>query len=411
MDKKEAKKKRLKRKIRLNIILIIISSLLCLVSTYAWFVGLSQVKVSMFDLSVQMADGMSISLDGVEFGNTIFINSNNYDSVGYSKANTWGLLSPVSTVGEIYTNGTMAFYKDKTINDDSIRPKTAGGYKVFSDRIDNRTLKNGETKVYSESDFYVTFDMFVKNTGGSDYSETVDIDSEEDIYLTTDSSVSVSNSGGVLGTGLENSVRVGFLELGRVDGSLETVSAIMDDFDCTGDKNTTIDDKQVKISKICRTPSIWEPNDNSHDSGAVTWFNEHCKIRTGSDTRLRDSYSNTPCDPISDNNYYTTYAINSEIDVEEGYGVDVYDGHNGYTDTIGTGNHQHLTPMTTFRSSFTGGLEDISLMKLAPNSITKIRVYIWLEGQDIDNYDFASTGKAVTVILGLSKDINATLED
>ena len=43
-------------------------------------------------------------------------------------------------------------------------------------------------------------------------------------------------------------------------------------------------------------------------------------------------------------------------------------------------------------------------MTLAPNSITKVRVYIWLEGQDVDNYDFAQLGKKVLVNFGFTKE-------
>ena len=43
-------------------------------------------------------------------------------------------------------------------------------------------------------------------------------------------------------------------------------------------------------------------------------------------------------------------------------------------------------------------------MTLAPNSITKVRVYVWIEGQDIDNYDFASLGAKISVNFGFTKE-------
>ena len=43
-------------------------------------------------------------------------------------------------------------------------------------------------------------------------------------------------------------------------------------------------------------------------------------------------------------------------------------------------------------------------MTLAPNSITKLRVYIFIEGQDVDNYDFASLGKKISVKFGFTKE-------
>ncbi len=43
-------------------------------------------------------------------------------------------------------------------------------------------------------------------------------------------------------------------------------------------------------------------------------------------------------------------------------------------------------------------------MYLAPNSVTKVRVYIYIEGQDIDNYDFAQIGKKISVKFGFTKE-------
>ena len=45
-----------------------------------------------------------------------------------------------------------------------------------------------------------------------------------------------------------------------------------------------------------------------------------------------------------------------------------------------------------------------TFMTLAPNSITKLRVYIYIEGQDIDNYDFASLGAKISVNFGFTKE-------
>ena len=43
-------------------------------------------------------------------------------------------------------------------------------------------------------------------------------------------------------------------------------------------------------------------------------------------------------------------------------------------------------------------------MTFAPNSITKVRIYVYIEGQDVDNYDFASIGKKIAVQFGFTKE-------
>ena len=50
------------------------------------------------------------------------------------------------------------------------------------------------------------------------------------------------------------------------------------------------------------------------------------------------------------------------------------------------------------------GVNRPEFIYLAPNSITKVRVYIWIEGQDIDNYDFASLGRKISVNFGFTKE-------
>ena len=45
-----------------------------------------------------------------------------------------------------------------------------------------------------------------------------------------------------------------------------------------------------------------------------------------------------------------------------------------------------------------------SLLHVAPSSITKIRVYIYLEGQDIDNFDLAAEYQTLKISFGLTKE-------
>ena len=50
------------------------------------------------------------------------------------------------------------------------------------------------------------------------------------------------------------------------------------------------------------------------------------------------------------------------------------------------------------------GTDRPTFITLAPNSITKVRVYVYIEGQDIDNYDFAQLGQAISVNFGFTKE-------
>ena len=67
------------------------------------------------------------------------------------------------------------------------------------------------------------------------------------------------------------------------------------------------------------------------------------------------------------------------------------------------------TQLTSF-DYFTDSEKDLkgtarpTFMTLAPSSITKVRVYVFIEGQDIDNYDFAQIGKQISVKFGFTKE-------
>ena len=242
---------------------------------------------------------------------------------------------------------------------------------------------------------------------------------EEAIYLTTNSSVTVAEAGGVQNTGIENSIRVAFAQIGRVEANTENVDNI------TGITCTDVDAgaDQVQVTGICRSAQIWEPNDTDHVQNAINWYNEACDERTGEDVNADASYSDrddddtTTCNPIADATAYSTYAISREIIV--GDNVNIYDGedYNTYTDTVidyatyaaadeDAREDYKLVDFPYFTDTMKNltGTDRPQFMTLAPNSITKVRVYVFLEGQDVDNYDFAQLGAKVSVNFGFTKE-------
>ena len=75
MKKRNTKhEKRLKR--------LIVTCLLCAiiltVSTYAWFIGMQVVNVNAFQVTVAAAEGLSLSLDGETFTDSVEIDGDSY---------------------------------------------------------------------------------------------------------------------------------------------------------------------------------------------------------------------------------------------------------------------------------------------------------------------------------------------
>ena len=360
------------------------------VSTYAWFIGMKTVNVTAFDVEIAAIDGLSLSLDGKHFGDTVTINESNYSDPGvtgtYSdNTNSWGGkgLIPMSTVGKIDTDSSNLILYEK-----GSFTASPGGYRVMASQVKNDT---------TEQDGYVAFDLFVKNLSGNAYYDTVDIKNEEGIYLTPQSVVK-TGAAGQKTAGIENSVRVAFAQIGRVVATEADTSKIQG-IDCTGGDG---------VSSICtnRDATIWEPNDTKHVNNAIQWYIKSCLKRTGADITAPGSFSGA-CGAVTDGTFVPTYAVSGEIDYTDQ--VDVYDGteYNGYTGSVAlTATKGKLMKVSTFTDTMKNlkGTERPELFYLAPNSITKIRVYIWIEGQDVDNYDFASLGGQISLSFGFTKE-------
>lgn len=433
------------KRMRKMILLCGLCAIILSVSTYAWFIGMKTVNVSTFNVDISSVESLYLSLDGQNWANTVTINESNFmapandgstSSVFTStenNTNAWGQLIPLSSVGKIDGDAsTLIMYEKGSLT------ATKGGYRLMASRVKNyyeegesKPTVTGTTKYksHAEANGYVAFDLFIKNMSGEAYYETLQPGvegNEEAIYLTPESDVTVSSVGGIAGTGIENSVRVAFTQVGRVkastsdglSGSLDGAH-IVQSISCGGNGeagetySVTMGGATATITGICaKQATIWEPNDAKHVQNAINWYNTSCAHRNSNDASGFNYTVESACNAVGLNQSVTTYAIADEIDWSD-Y-VDVYDGsdYNGYSadiasdiDDVGT-DGKKLLSVETFKDTdkLTFGVNRKSFMMLAPNSITKVRVYVWIEGQDIDNYDFASLGKKISVAFGFTKE-------
>ena len=195
-------------------------------ATYAWFIGMRTVNVTPFDVEIAATESLLLSLDGKTWDTTVAINSTNYSDPGttgtyLNNTNNWGGrgLIPMSSVGDIDSStNRLKLYEKGSLT------TTSGGYRLMASQVDNST---------TTPDGYVVFDLFIKNSSGTEYYANYDPLNEEAIYLTTNSAVTVGTSG-VANTGIENSVRVGFAQIGRVIGTTTDETTIQG-ITCTTD--------------------------------------------------------------------------------------------------------------------------------------------------------------------------------
>ena len=359
------------------------------VSTYAWFIGMKTVNVSAFNVEIAAIDGLSLSLtgEGNSWGPTVSIDEDSYDTYS-GNTNSWGGtkgLIPMSSVGVIDTSSSRL-----TLFEKGSFTATPGGYRIMASKVAN----SGAT----EADGYVAFDLFIKNLSGNEYYTEVDPKNEEAIYLTPESEVKVAATGNnEENSGIENSVRVAFAQIGRVKA--DSAASKIQGISCA--------EGQSGVSVICgRTAQIWEPNDTKHVKNAINWYETSCKARTGLDLTVSSSYDGT-CGAVTDGVATPTYAVSGVI--LENDKVDAYDGAklNGYTGSItnvpAAGKLMEVKYFTDSMKHLEGTARP-TFITLAPNSVTKVRIYVYLEGQDVDNYDFASLGKKISVAFGFTKE-------
>ena len=421
------------RRTRNLVMVTSLSAVVLIASTYAWFTGLQSVSVEPFTVEISSADSLELSLNGEQWSDTLTLTKDNILNTGElgadkvaqkaykTNTNNWPInqapgttdedgkrfgLVPISTIGAMNTATSRMIMFEK-----SSMTTTPGGYRLLASTVDN-----DKSATEQKQKGYVAFDLFIKNYSGTQYltnmSDPTDTSFEEAIYLNTDSHVSVAtNAGGVASTGIENSVRVAFAQIGRISAYSRNASAITG-ITCS---NNTDGDANDHVTGLCRNAQIWEPNDTAHKQVALNWYDKSCVQRTGA-TLTKNDYktASDKCTTIGLTDYAQTYAIGKPIEVGDSDKVDVYDGLNGYDTRISTYNtfktsdsldNGPLVAFDYFRDTekLLKGMSRPTFMTLAPNSITKVRVYIYIEGQDIDNFDYAQVGKMIEVAFGFTK--------
>ncbi len=406
------KERKNKKKIRNLIILCSFCAIILTVSTYAWFIGMKTVNVSSFDIDIATTEGLFLSMDGTSWSYKLDAkNAQAYEG----NVNTWaenGLI-PMSTVGDMDdTSSRLKLFEKGSLT------TTKGGYRLLTSRVHNYETQN-EKGNYIEGDGYVAFDLFIKNLSGTEYYTDNEPLNEEAIYLTTNSAVKVASTG-QNGTGIENSVRVAFAQIGRVKGDTTDATNITG-ITCS---NVEAADGKAQVTGICRSAQIWEPNDTAHVQNAINWYETSCLKRKSEGTNVTDAASydttlgdgaKTNCATFTTTDAKPTYAISRALTIADN--VDVYDGagYNSYEkSTVDYATYSQAKDKSQYKlvdfPYFTDtmknkkGTERPTFMTLAPNSITKVRVYVFIEGQDVDNYDFASLGKKISINFGFTKE-------
>ena len=444
MGKKTTKNKR-KTELRIIFFIILVAAAMFIISTYAWFSTQRNVSITNLNGTVEVAEGLEISLNAKEWFNEIVLN----DEVTILKSAYEGHrnISPV----EMLPVSTLGLVKTTTMTDlEMIRGKVTNSI-VLSDIVamnealaldQDQTQHNSEHKQYPG---YFAFDIFLKNSSKQEINDDI-------LQLNYDSSVQIigtkdaeGNAIGDASVGLQNTVRVGFAKYGGnvgKDGKRVGVADVNADqttiLKTTGANVTGADD--VYITDV----AIWEPNSSDHVQYIVD-NNNKVALKAGDNltdygvTKLENgniAYGTTSQMPTFGlkSDVVTAAAADKELKIANLYNWDMEDTKTGTEDkspdngNISTYVQEQIVLQTTKRSDkdyrTNEGVQNListnntmssaqfltkeekealTPFSIAPNCVIRLRVYVWLEGQDVDCINYASHGGGVTVNIGLVK--------
>lgn len=360
-SKKEEKKR---KKLRSLILLLFLTIIMFGTSTYAWFTANRIVSIESISVHVETSDGLQISTNGSTWKSVI--TQADITNSAYSSADNFipQTLDAVSTNGNTTSDSNaktrlLDFYSS-TIGTDT----STGRYNIYTSKVNESTDK---TK-------FVAFDIFLK------------VSSAKAVYLnSSDTASNVVMSTGSQDRGLKNAARVAFVPIGEA-ASTDTVTNIT----------------QAYYTSNPSAIKIWEPNNDSHSVAVVNSVAAEYSMGTLTQTNNAQItyYGMKAAIPSSD----PQDLINTVKGTVTSYGTspdDVEFSEVVSTGTVTNGTPEYSTSGILISTPVTlASGKDYKLFDLAAG-ITKMRVYMWIEGQDIDCENNAS-GTDITYNIELS---------
>ena len=340
-NKQESLFTRLLNRRYLTVFVIFMIGVLLIVSSYAWFSTSLNVKIKEFNMIVSKNSGLSISFDGINFDNAIEISRETLIN-GLTK-------NYPNHVNQWAASGLTP------VSSNGIKDNNSYFFDIYSSagvRYKNKQKINGfinTTKVVDSKprafNNYIAFDIFFKNETGSPVPDSLYFDDGTTAYMTSDSGDEMQ--------GLVNSLRIGIVKVGTVplDSDPKTIQNIQCNHDCES--------------------IIYEPNSKFH-----TMLSRERAAKYNLD--------------LKDNEEFPTYGM-----INAGGPIYVEDNISGSSKI----DYNYFALQKTIKETdFDKPLFTI------PDGITKARVYLWIEGQDIDSLETDSTGAEIYVDINFIKD-------
>lgn len=340
-------KKNKKRKLGSLLLLLFLTIVLLTTSTYAWFTSNRTVTVGGLDVNVSSANGLLISSTAADGSWKALVEASDLEA-GYTVTD-----SESGTVANALNQLPDTMVPVSTIN-----AVTNGKLTMYKGKLENDVLtstlsaENGGTT----GDF-ISFDIFLK------------LDEAAPIYLSVGSGVTSKTSSA---RGLQYATRMAIIN----EGTLAATSSQYDIVTQNGGSSAI----------------IIEPNYDGHTTYGIQNSAYYQKYTYG-----------TKFEAGTGNDIVSWDGVKAVIDAP---GIDV----NKTNATDNASSFSTVTPTITTTEAFS--LSDATetpkqIFSSLPAGVTKLHVYMWVEGQDIDCQNNAS-GSDLTYLLSFTLDDGTT---
>lgn len=381
MGKKNQKNQR-KSEMNAMFFIILLALVMFIISTYAWFSTQKNVSITNLNGTVEVAEGLEISLDAKNWSNGIALGKeegqldiieNAYP--GHHNLSPTELL-PVSTLGQ--TTGVTDM---KMIRGTIENSKLLKNIKAMDEKVEDSNLPTYPG--------YFAFDVFLKNSSKNELVDDV-------LQLNYDSSLEIIEQEKA-NSGLQNTARIAFV---KYNGNS----------DVNADQTTIL--KETAGVGVGANPSnitdvaIWEPNSNDHveyivnNNNMITWSRgdegKYAPKELANGKKGFDINTQIPTYGLKDT------AIGSTInDIYKWDGTEQLVAKQNVLQTTKTSEEDYkINEGVQNLKSTSDGSTDFTIKA---SKISRIRIYLWLEGQDVDCINYASHGGGIKVNIGLVK--------
>ena len=369
-----SKKNKKKSEMNAMFFIILLALVIFIISTYAWFSTQRNVSITNLNGTVEVAEGLEISLDAENWSNGLVLGEEEgqLDIIDDAYEGNHNIkpteMLPVSTLGLAGSNRTDLLMLRGTLNN---------SIQLNNIQAMDEEETNSEITTYPG---YFAFDVFLKNSSRQD-------DLDDVLQLNYDSSLEIMETENSA-TGLQNTARVAFAKYGGTSDTMADAATILKETAGIG-----VGGSPVYITDV----AIWEPNSNDHVDYVVQNNNKITGAGASFNaTTQMDTYA------LTDNSKGQSIA-----DIYKWDGTETLVQKQNVLQTTKTSAGDDDTPADY---SIAEGVQNLvstsdgtTEFGIAPNKICRIRIYVWLEGQDVDCINYASHGGGVRVNIGLVK--------